>query len=231
MKSAHPLRWYTPLALIRSLMLRPRVYFGAAAAIAVLYLLPPGAPAMVRASLAWDAGGFTYLIFAFALMASCGPHEIKARAAIRDDSRLVILVLILAAIVSSFAAIAGLIGEARAHALGGEDKLFLTALAAATIIVSWTVTQVAFALHYAHEYYLPHRGSDALAGLVFPGCEDPDYWDFLYFSTSIGATSQTSDTTIKSRALRRLVTLHCVAAFFFNASVLALGVNIAASLA
>jgi uncharacterized membrane protein len=90
---------------------------------------------------------------------------------------------------------------------------------------------MAFALHYAHDYYSPDHGSDARSGLVFPACEEPDYWDFLYFSTSIGATSQTSDISIKSRALRRLVTLHAVVAFFFNTAVLALTVNIAASLA
>ena len=69
------------------------------------------------------------------------------------------------------------------------------------------------------------------AASIFRGCEQPDYWDFLYFSTSIGATSQTSDVAIKSRALRRLVTLHAIVSFFFNTAVLALTVNIAASLA
>ena len=98
------------------------------------------------------------------------------------------------------------------------------------IITSWSVTQVAFALHYAHEYYRPGKGGHA-HGLIFPKCDVPDYWDFLYFSTSIGATSQTSDTSIRSRSLRRLVTLHAVIAFFFKTAVLALTVNIAASLA
>jgi uncharacterized membrane protein len=93
------------------------------------------------------------------------------------------------------------------------------------------VTQVAFALHYAHEYYRPDAGSDAERGLIFPETDVPDYWDFLYFSTSIGASSQTSDTAIRSRDMRRLVTLHAVISFFFNTAVLALTVNIAASLA
>ena len=99
-----------------------------------------------------------------------------------------------------------------------------------TIMISWIVTQVAFALHYAHAYYRPDRAA-IRAGLDFPECDQPDYWDFLYFSTSIGATSQTSNVSIKSRALRRLVTLHATVSFFFNTAVLALTVNIAASLA
>ncbi len=106
------------------------------------------------------------------------------------------------AIAASFAAIAGLIGEAKLPTTSPSEKLFLAGLAVATIMTSWVVTQVVFALHYAHGYYRPDDGGP-VGGLRFPECEDPDYWDFLYFSTSIGATSQTSDTEIRSRALRR----------------------------
>jgi uncharacterized membrane protein len=223
--------WYNPLAVIQSIAMRPRFYAAVAAGALALAFLPHSWPRMARAVAAWDIGGLTYLAFAFRLVLTCGADRIKARAARRDDSRLVILTIILLAITASFAAIAGLIGEAKAPTTDASGKFVLGSLAVLTIMVSWVVTQVAFALHYAHDYYGPDVGSDSGAGLVFPGCEQPDYWDFLYFSTSIGATSQTSDVSIKSRALRRLVTLHATASFFFNTAVLALTVNIAASLA
>jgi uncharacterized membrane protein len=226
-----PRKWYNPMAVGHSIAMRPRLYAAALVGAAALMVLPRSWPPMIRASAAWDLGGATYLFFAFRLVLMCGASRIKARAARRDDSRLVILTLILLAITASFAAIAGLIGEAKLPTTQPPEKLFLAGLAIVTLMISWTVTQVAFALHYAHDYYSPDPGSDARSGLVFPGCEEPDYWDFLYFSTSIGATSQTSDTSIKSRALRRLVTLHAAVAFFFNTAVLALTVNIAASLA
>jgi uncharacterized membrane protein len=223
--------WYDPLAVIQSIAMRPRFYAAAVAGALALAFLPQGWPRMARAVAAWDIGGLTYLVFAFRLVLTCGADRIRARAARRDDSRLAILTIILLAITASFAAIAGLIGEAKAPTTDASEKLILGSLAVATIMVSWVVTQVAFALHYAHDFYGPDEGSDSGGGLVFPGCEQPDYWDFLYFSTSIGATSQTSDVSIKSRALRRLVTLHATASFFFNTAVLALTVNIAASLA
>lgn len=223
--------WYNPMAFMQSMMMRPRLYGAAAAGALALIFLPEGWPRTVRASAAWDVGGFVYLMFAFHLISTCGADRIKARAARRDDSRLAILTIILLAIAASFAAIAGLIVQAKLPTTDGTEKLLLGALAVVTIMTSWGVTQVAFALHYAHDYYRPEAGSDAGAGFIFPGCEQPDYWDFLYFSTSIGATSQTSDTSIRSRALRRLVTLHAVVAFFFNTAVLALTVNIAASMA
>ncbi len=222
--------WYNPIAFIQSVTIRPRFYGAVLAGALALAFLPHGWPREARTALAWDMGGTVYLAFAFSLMLNCGADRIRTRAARRDDSRAVILFIILLAITASFAAIAGLIGEAKAPATPQTEKIFLTVLAAATIMMSWFVTQVVFALHYAHDYYRPDDGG-AVGGLRFPECEDPDYWDFLYFSTSIGATSQTSDVDISSRALRRLVTLHAAVAFFFNTAVLALTVNIAASLA
>ncbi len=222
--------WYNPMALMQSVMIRPRFYGAAIGGIVALLLLPHDWPHTVRSAIAWDIGGFVYLFFALRLMLNCGADRIKARAARRDDSRAVILFIILLAICASFAAIGGLIGEAKLPATGQTEKIFLALLAVVTIMTSWGVTQVVFAVHYAHDYYRPDGGGEA-GGLRFPECEDPDYWDFLYFSTSIGATSQTSDTEIRSRALRRLVTLHAIVAFFFNTAVLALTVNIAASLA
>jgi uncharacterized membrane protein len=223
--------WWNPISIVQSLWIRPRVFGGAIAGALALFFLPESWPRTVRAALAWDAGGLIYLFFAFRLIISCGADRIKARAARRDDSRTVILTIILLAIAASFAGIGGLIGQAKLPTTDATEKLLLTGLAIVTIMTSWGVTQVAFALHYAHGYYRPDPGSDSGAGLVFPGCDIPDYWDFLYFSTSIGAASQTSDTMIRSRALRRLVTFHAVISFFFNTAVLALTVNLAASLA
>ena len=223
--------WYHPAAILRSIMLRPRMYFGILAGASAYFLCPAEWPGMVRASVGWNAGGLAYLLFGFRLMMASGPDKMKSIAAARDDSRLVILILILLSIAASFVAIGQLINHAKLPAVPPAEKTLLAVLAIATIIISWGVTQVAFAIHYAHEYYRPEEGSDAQGGLIFPACETPDYWDFLYFATSIGATSQTSDTSIRSRNLRRLVTLHSVIAFFFNTAVLALTVNIAASLA
>ena len=93
------------------------------------------------------------------------------------------------------------------------------------------VTQVVFTLHYAHEYYRPSGGPQAFAeGLDFRGDRNPDYWDFFYFATSFGAASQTSDVSILTKPLRRLATLHAIISFSFNTAVLALAINLAASM-
>ena len=223
--------WYNPIAISRSVMLRPRLYVAAIAGIITYFISPQYWPGTERLSISWDVGGLVYLTFAMYLMATCHVGHIKSTAAAGDDSRVVILSLILLSIGASFISIAQLIQHAKQPQIAGPERVFLAGLAIVTIIVSWSVTQIAFTLHYAHEFYAPDDTSDAKHGLDFPGSDEPDYWDFLYFATSIGATSQTSDTAIRSRSLRRLVTLPAVIAFFFNTAVLALTVNIAASLA
>jgi uncharacterized membrane protein len=121
-----------------------------------------------------------------------------------------------------------LLSEAKAASSHG--KMLFVGLAATTIFISWVVMQVAFALHYAHQYYRPDHAVPGVNGLDFPKDAYPDYWDFFYFSTSIGAASQTSDVNINSKELRRLVTLHAIVAFFFKVAVVALMINLAASL-
>jgi uncharacterized membrane protein len=67
--------------------------------------------------------------------------------------------------------------------------------------------------------------------LIFPGPDrEPDYWDFLYFSVTIGAAAATSDVEIADHHVRRLVLAHTILAFLFNTTVLALAINVGASL-
>jgi uncharacterized membrane protein len=223
--------WYSPRSIWRSLVLRPRAFIGGIVGLATVLLLPSSLHGAVREAMAWCAGGVVYLAMAFRVMRDCNGDRIRTRAARQDDSAIVILVLVLLAMFSSFAAIIGLIGAAKGAS--EEGKLLFIGLAAATILISWLVTQVVFTLHYAHEFYAPHGIPDknAPGALTFPGDAHPDYWDFFYFATSFGAASQTSDVTINSKSFRRLATLHAIVSFFFNTMVLALTINLAASLA
>jgi uncharacterized membrane protein len=100
------------------------------------------------------------------------------------------------------------------------------AFTALTVIGSWLLVGVLFCFHYAHMYY---RTPQDRPPLHFPeeGLE-PDYWDFLYFSFTIAVAVQTSDVSVTSRPMRKLVLGHSVLAFFFNLLILGLSINIAA---
>ncbi len=63
----------------------------------------------------------------------------------------------------------------------------------------------------------------------FPGKGDPDAWDFLYASFTIGMTAQVSDVEVTTPQMRRAVLVHGVASFFYNTGILALAVIAAVS--
>lgn len=100
------------------------------------------------------------------------------------------------------------------------------ALIVATLVLTWLFANTVFALHYAHLYYLP--GADGSGGdrggLAFQN-PAPGYWDFLYFSFTLGMTFQTSDVSITGAHIRKVVLGHSMAAFLFNMGVLAFTVN------
>jgi uncharacterized membrane protein len=219
--------WYSPKSIAYSLAIRPRLYCAALVGVAALVLLPRDWPASAREAGAWDLSAAIYLIFTFRLMLACKADHIRDTAARQDNSKMVILAIILLATAASFVAIVGLLAASKE----APYRTLNLGLAAATLLLSWTLTQVVFTLHYAHEYYRSSGGPDDPAeGLDFRGDRNPDYWDFFYFATSFGAASQTSDVSILTKPLRRLATLHAIISFFFNTAVLALTINLAASL-
>lgn len=109
--------------------------------------------------------------------------------------------------------------------LSAFDKL----LVAATLVVVWTFANAVYTLHYAHLFYSSDRDGKDCGGLDFPGTKLPLMSDFVYFAYTLGVAVQTSDVQITSPAIRKVVTAHCVAGFFFNLGVLALTINVLGS--
>jgi uncharacterized membrane protein len=204
--------------IVRIVRARPRLFLAALLGAAVALVLPTDWRVATRVLVGWDAGVAGFLLAAFALMSRADVRRIRRRAALQDEGRFVILVLVVAAALASLASIVAELGAGRSP--------WHLALATLTILLSWALVHVIFALHYAHEF---HGEGVKGGGLAFPGGEEPDYWDFLYFSLVIGMTSQVSDVAVTSRTIRRTVSAHGVVSFLFNAALIALTVNIAAS--
>jgi uncharacterized membrane protein len=151
----------------------------------------------------------------------------RQRALREDEGRFVVL----AGVVLGATAVLPAVGSKLAVLKGmtGMPRIWHVTLAALTVLSSWWFTQVLFAPHCAHDFHLAraHKRPDPLA---LPGTADPGYGDFLYFARAIGTSGQTADVSLQDKALRPVGTLHCVLAFFFNATLLALSINIAAGL-
>lgn len=206
-------------------MLRPRLSAAIGATVLLVLLLPGDWRWTTRLMIAWDAGAVLYLAMLSTTIFSETVAEIRARAERQDEGAVAILVIACLAATASIAAI-GLQLAGIGSVPAGQRGLHL-ALGGLTILCSWTLLHAFFTLHYAGIYY---RGGHKEPCLDFPGESDPDYVDFLYFSYTIGCTSQTSDVGVTTRRVRGLVLIHSILAFIFNTSILALGINVGASL-
>ncbi|WP_192845725.1 DUF1345 domain-containing protein [Aureimonas sp. AU22] len=211
-------------AFVRGMRARPRLIMAAVLAVAVTFLTPRALDFTTRVLLGWDVGVVFYLgVIAHMMVRATDTGDLRRRARRQDEGRRAILLLTGLAIAASFCAIA-----AELHGLDDHNPdPWRLALAGATILLSWTATQVVMTLHYAGEFY---ARADAEGGLDFPGGDGtPDYGDFLYFAFTMGAACQTSDVAVTTKGMRELVLAHTILAFLFNTTVLALAVNVGAS--
>jgi len=175
----------------------------------------------------WTLGAMVGFDVAAALfLALCAPllgtHEINAirdHAQANDANRHLLLVITVIVTTVMLIAIA-------AEAVGRNPQPFTRILIVATLIIAWLFSNTVYALHYAHLAYVR---PETCSGLDFPGTPNPVYWDFVYFAFTLGMTFQTSDVTISDPHIRRVVTLHSLAAFFFNIGVLAFTINVLGS--
>lgn len=215
--------------VIRQLRARPRLASSFIVGLGVAALLPHALASqwITRWIIGWNAGACLYLLLGGLMMARSTHEQIRHRARMQDEGRWLILILVTVAALASLAAIVAELATAKE--LVGARRYAHIGLAALTILSSWAFTHMMFALHYAHDYYVARVNHQPL-GLDFPGADAPDYGDFLYFSCVIGTSGQTADVSFTSSAMRRIGLLHCVLAFLFNTTVLALTINIAASL-
>lgn len=214
---------------LRLLLARPRLFSCALLGVLMVWLLPAvlAQHPVTRLLVGWNVGAWLYLLLAMRMMFWSSHERMRTRALLHDEGKTVILMLVVTAAVMSIGAIVAELAVAKD--MQGTQRYGHIALAALTILSSWAFTQVMFALHYAHDYYANEiRGNPG--GLQFPGGHAPDYGDFLYFSAVIGTSGQTADVSFASRSMRRTGLVHCVLAFFFNTTLVALTINIASGL-
>jgi uncharacterized membrane protein len=187
-----------------------------------------GAPAILAALIGWNVAVAAYLALIWRLFLTATEGEVRAMAARQDERRWVILLIIIVAILASLAAIVSAMLSVKHLPQGQQGPV--AALAILTLVASWALLQSVFALHYAHAHFRDVAEHGEATGIAFPGQAARTYMDFVYLAICVGATAQVSDPTVTSIRLRNLVTAHAVTAFFYNTAVLALGINILASL-
>ena len=221
----HPTAPHSRLAQI--LRSRIRLWIGSSVGLAILLVLPRDMHIATRLLISWNLASTLYLGLTFAMMANSDEEKLQKRAIMYQEGRWVVLILVATAAVAALLATVQIVHGLKT--LAPATVPLHLALCGATIVTSWLFMNINLALIYAHEYFGPGYQKRQAPALQFPEEPNPDYWDFVYFSLVIGMTFQVSDVEIQSRLLRRLAAFHGVVSFFFNTFIIAISVNIAAS--
>jgi uncharacterized membrane protein len=172
----------------------------------------------------WDVVAAVFVGSVWLSVSRFTPDQTREHATREDNSRVATGLLLLSASVASLIGTGfDLMKAEHAHTAG---RAALTVIALLTVALSWAMVHTLFALRYAHEYYTPPIG-----GIDFKtDDETPDYHDFAYVAFTVGMTFQVSDTDIQARRTRRSVLRQALLAYLFGAVILAVVVNVIATL-
>jgi uncharacterized membrane protein len=165
----------------------------------------------------FDTAAAIFLLSCIGLLSARDAATIRDHAASNDANRLLLLAVTGIVMIVVLVTVGAELSENTGPAA--------SALVIATLLLAWLLSNIVYAFHYAHLYYLRDEARDR-GGIVFPKTAEPDYWDFVYFAFTIGMTFQTSDAQITSGTIRRIATVHSFVAFLFNLGVLAFTINV-----
>ncbi len=168
----------------------------------------------------FDAAALVFLFSCIPLLSTREARVIREHAEANDANRnflLVITGIVMAVLLIAIAA----------ETVGHNPEPFTKTLIIVTLALAWLFSNTVYALHYAHLAYI--RPKIGCLGFEFPRTPNPVYWDFVYFSFACGMAFATSDVEITETHVRKIVTLHCLAAFAFNIGALAFTINVLAS--
>jgi uncharacterized membrane protein len=174
----------------------------------------------------WNTGVWLYLLLMLWLTVRSKATDVKRIAEMEDENAGLVLALVCIAALASLATIT--LELAGSKDLETTRKLMHYGFTALTVIGSWLLIGVIFSLHYARLYYIWDGKEPALR--FAEGLTTPNYWDFLYFSFTIGVAVQTSDVGVATPGLRKIVLAQSLIGFLFNTAILGFSINIAAGL-
>lgn len=205
---------------------RPRLSLASIAGIGIAVSLPSAWPLLTRLLTGWNIAVWSYLFLMGWLMLRASHARVRKIAEQEDENAALILAVMSIGAVLSLAAIS--IELATLKDLPAGLRIGRYAFTGATVLGSWFLVGTVFTFHYAHMFY---RAAPGRLPLLFPDNEiNPDYWDFLYFSFTIAVAAQTSDVSVQTRPMRKVVLAQSVLSFLFNVAIIGLSINIAASL-
>lgn len=191
------------------------------------------APAWLHGTVRWvasyDVAAAVLLLYDWTIgLRNNATHTIR-RAAEADPGRNLVVLIVIASALAGLASATVILG--RGPNVPAHDRSIALAAGIAAVALGWFLIHTMFVFRYAHLYYYDSdQDGTAQRGLTFPGTNEPDDYDFAYFSFVIGMTFQVSDVQITDPGVRTIVLMHALLSFAYNTTILALVVNLASNL-
>ena len=170
----------------------------------------------------WDATALAFIVIVWFGIRHKDSAATEALATREDDSRTAADLVLIAASVASLIGVAFALLKAAAST--GPAHALITAVAVASVVLSWASVHAVFTLRYARLYYTGGGGID------FHAAERPDYGDFAYVALTIGMTFQVSDTDLNAKSIRMAALRHALLSYLFGVVVVAMTINVVAGL-
>ena len=189
--------------------------------LAIVYIFVPFVPVLV----AWEVVAVVYLILLFTTFRNRSTRNAPStsRPLPRKVLEYLSWVLPIVASVAGVASAVRLLTTEGANGTGTSDALLVGLLGSIGVVVAWLLLQAGFAEIYESVY---ERLTDA-SMISFPGIDaDPTLGDFLYLSFTVGTSFAISGATIASRKVRRVILIHSVTSFFYNAFLIAVAIQV-----
>jgi uncharacterized membrane protein len=193
-------------------------------------LAPPDFRAITRFIMGWDGFVMSTLLLSWITIFHTSVADIRhnARVLRPEHTWVVLLLAVLVGVTISLMAVVFTLHGL--HNLPGEEQVEQVLVSVVAVSGTWCLMHTLFALHYAHSYFIQPGPDAERQGLRFAGNAPASYWDFVYFAFVVGMSAQTSDVSVTSTPMRRLVMFHGILAFAFNTAILTLSINILAGL-
>ena len=176
----------------------------------------------IAALIGWIVAATVFIVWIYVSVGGMDGEATARHAAIEDASRPTADLILILASVASLVGVGLALLEASSRP--ASERAIITAVAAITVTLSWATVHTVFTLRYARLYYAAGGGID------FHEERPPAYGDFAYLAFTIGMTYQVSDTTTASRTIRRTVLYHAYMSYIFGTVVVAMTINVVASL-
>jgi len=174
-------------------------------------------------SLGWDAGAISYLLLIWRDIWRLNSVETQAIATSEDASTLVDDTILILASVVSLMTVALVLSHPGTPEVG--EQVLRTFLGIISVVLAWAVLHTVFTLRYARLFY-----EHPVGGVDFNTSDLPRYSDFAYIAFGVGMAFQVADTNLKTWQFRRAVLRHALLSFIFATTILAVTINLVASL-